>query len=107
MKTQRFHVTGNKYICFRRIRDMYDIHVVPKLVIVKGDGEVISSRGRKEVTDRGVVAIRSWFDIAGIKFSSPSKSDIFESSVFDDEDQQIVEKVNEKERTVNETLKDT
>ena len=34
--------------------------MVPKLVIIKPSGDVITERGRKEISDRGVTAYRSW-----------------------------------------------
>lgn len=67
------------YFC-REIRKLYDIDIVPKLVVVKSNGDIISRRGRKDITDRGVVACRTWLDAADIKLMSPSKTSIYESS---------------------------
>ena len=54
----------------REIRNLYNVHAVPKLVIAKPNGDVITMRGRKEVTDRGVIAFRSWFEAAELKLTS-------------------------------------
>ena len=42
------------------LREQYSVTMVPKLVIIKPNGELVTDRGRKEVDDRGVSAYRSW-----------------------------------------------
>ena len=33
---------------------------VPKFIIINKDGEVITSKGRKEVQDKGILGFRNW-----------------------------------------------
>lgn len=44
----------------------YNVTAVPKFIIINKDGEVISSKGRKEVQDKGVIAFRNWAQAASI-----------------------------------------
>ena len=36
--------------------------MIPKVIIVDSNGNLISEKGRREVEDRGVAAFRSWFN---------------------------------------------
>ena len=45
---------------FSELREKFNVTVIPKLIIVNCNGEVITTRGRKELTDRGVGAFRTW-----------------------------------------------
>ena len=49
------------------MRDKFQVNAVPKLIIVKPSGEVITWKGRKEVQDRGIAAYRTWFDHSGLE----------------------------------------
>lgn len=44
----------------------YKITAVPRLVIVKENGDVITDKGRKHIRDRGLACFRSWLDAAEI-----------------------------------------
>ncbi|KAA8584463.1 hypothetical protein FQN60_008248 [Etheostoma spectabile] len=44
----------------------YKITAVPKLVIVKENGDMITDKGRKQIRDRGLTCFRSWLDAAEI-----------------------------------------
>lgn len=48
------------------LKQRYKITAVPKLVIVKDNGEVITDKGRKQIRDRGLACFRSWLDAAEI-----------------------------------------
>lgn len=48
------------------LKQRYKITAVPKLVIVKENGEVITDKGRKQIRDRGLASFRSWLDAAEI-----------------------------------------
>ncbi|XP_061182640.1 nucleoredoxin-like protein 2 [Saccostrea echinata] len=61
-------------------RTRYDVNSLPKLVIVKDTGEIITNQGRKEVQDRGYIGYRNWRQAANLRdngtlhFSSISKA---------------------------------
>ncbi|KAK3089054.1 hypothetical protein FSP39_000468 [Pinctada imbricata] len=42
------------------LKSRYEVNAVPKLIIVQEDGEVITTKGRKEVQDRGYLSYRTW-----------------------------------------------
>ncbi|CAF97179.1 unnamed protein product [Tetraodon nigroviridis] len=48
------------------LKQRYKITAVPKLVIVKESGEVITDKGRKQIRDRGLACFRSWLDAAEV-----------------------------------------
>ena len=60
--------------------------MVPKLVVVKPNGKVITQKGRKEVTDKRLTAFFSWYEHSGIKTFSPSKYNMFQIAIIEDED---------------------
>lgn len=53
-------------LCLRELKQRYEITAVPKLVIVKENGDVITDKGRKQIRDRGLACFRSWLDAAEI-----------------------------------------
>lgn len=57
---------------------MFEVAVVPKLIICSPSGDIISKKGRKEVEDRSVAAFRYWLSNAGIS-SARIKTPDFES----------------------------
>ncbi|ESO88128.1 hypothetical protein LOTGIDRAFT_78255, partial [Lottia gigantea] len=40
----------------------YHITAIPKLVVIRANGEVITLRGRKDVQDKGTSCFRSWLN---------------------------------------------
>lgn len=54
------------YLFPRVLKQRYQITAVPKLVIVKENGDVITDKGRKQIRDRGLACFRSWLDAAEI-----------------------------------------
>ena len=62
---------------FRQLTERFKIDCVPKLVIVTINGDIVTTRGRKEVQDRGIIAYRSWMSASGI-------NEIKTSSILDD-----------------------
>ena len=44
----------------RVLVEKYQISIIPKLVVVGRDGEVVTSKGRKDVQDKGIIAFRGW-----------------------------------------------
>ncbi|CAH1776049.1 unnamed protein product [Owenia fusiformis] len=53
------------------LKEKYKVTSIPKLVIVKTNGDVITHTGRKDVQDQGVKCVKHWTDMA---FISESKS---------------------------------
>lgn len=54
------------------LKKKYNITAIPKLVIVKQTGEVITDKGRKQIRDKGLSCFRNWLEGADIfqNFSS-------------------------------------
>ncbi|XP_073509265.1 nucleoredoxin-like protein 2 [Phyllobates terribilis] len=48
------------------LKTKYKITAIPKLVIVKQNGEVITDKGRKQIRDRGLACIRTWLEVGDI-----------------------------------------
>ncbi|KFO95471.1 Nucleoredoxin-like 2, partial [Calypte anna] len=48
------------------LKKKYNITVIPKLVIVKPTGEVITDKGRKQIRDKGLSCFRNWLEGADI-----------------------------------------
>ncbi|XP_070563165.1 nucleoredoxin-like protein 2 [Ptychodera flava] len=48
------------------LKTMYNVKSIPKLVVIKENGEVITEQGRKEVQDRGVHCFKNWVQAANI-----------------------------------------
>lgn len=53
-------------VSLSELKQRYKITAVPKLVIVKDNGEVITDKGRKQIRDRGLACFRTWLDAAEI-----------------------------------------
>ncbi|KYO20660.1 nucleoredoxin-like protein 2 [Alligator mississippiensis] len=48
------------------LKKKYNITAIPKLVIVKQTGEVITDKGRKQIRERGLSCFRNWLEVADI-----------------------------------------
>ncbi|RXM34179.1 Nucleoredoxin-like protein 2 [Acipenser ruthenus] len=48
------------------LKKKYNITAIPKLVIVKENGEVITDKGRKQIRDQGLACFKNWLDVADI-----------------------------------------
>ncbi|EFB20051.1 hypothetical protein PANDA_008304, partial [Ailuropoda melanoleuca] len=48
------------------LRTRYHISVIPRLVVVKPSGEVITDKGRKQVRERGLACFQNWVEAANI-----------------------------------------
>lgn len=53
-------------VCDSELKQRYQITAVPKLVIVKENGEVITDKGRKQIRDKGLACFRTWLESAEI-----------------------------------------
>jgi len=61
-----------QFFPFSDLKKKYNITAIPKLVIVKQTGEVITDKGRKQIRDKGLSCFRNWLEGADIfqNFSS-------------------------------------
>lgn len=57
---------SSSFLYYSELKQRYKITAVPKLVIVKENGEVITDKGRKQIRDRGLACFRSWLEAAEI-----------------------------------------
>ncbi|XP_049751548.1 nucleoredoxin-like protein 2 [Elephas maximus indicus] len=48
------------------LKKRYDVTAIPKLVVVKQSGEVITDKGRKQIRERGLSCFRNWVEAADI-----------------------------------------
>ncbi|KAM9306354.1 nucleoredoxin-like protein 2 [Pholidichthys leucotaenia] len=48
------------------LKERYKITAVPRLVIVKENGDVITDKGRKQIRDQGLACFPSWLEAAEI-----------------------------------------
>nr|XP_025839941.1 nucleoredoxin-like protein 2 [Vulpes vulpes] len=48
------------------LRTMYHISVIPRLVVVKPSGEVITDKGRKQIREQGLACFQNWVEAANI-----------------------------------------
>ena len=53
-------------LCDSELKQHYKITAVPKLVIVKENGQVITDKGRKQIRDKGLACFRTWLEAAEI-----------------------------------------
>ncbi|KAL5017232.1 hypothetical protein ScPMuIL_006821 [Solemya velum] len=56
-----------------KLKSQYDISSVPKLVVVRDDGEVLTMKGRKEVQDKGIICYRNWQNLLASKSTKKSE----------------------------------
>nr|KAG5700119.1 hypothetical protein BaRGS_029869 [Batillaria attramentaria] len=42
------------------LTEKYKVSIIPKLVVIRPDGEVITAKGRKDVQDKGLISFRGW-----------------------------------------------
>ncbi|XP_020039294.1 nucleoredoxin-like protein 2 [Castor canadensis] len=48
------------------LKKRYNVTAIPKLVIVKQNGEVITHRGRKQIREQGLACFQSWVEMADV-----------------------------------------
>ncbi|XP_057404833.1 nucleoredoxin-like protein 2 isoform X1 [Balaenoptera acutorostrata] len=51
---------------FSELRTRYHIVAIPRLVIVKPSGDVITDKGRKQIRERGLACFQNWVEAADI-----------------------------------------
>ncbi|XP_037350439.1 nucleoredoxin-like protein 2 [Talpa occidentalis] len=52
--------------CRHELRTRYNITAIPKLVVVKQNGEVITDKGRKQIRERGLACFQNWVEAASV-----------------------------------------
>uniref|UniRef100_UPI00358E571B nucleoredoxin-like protein 2 n=1 Tax=Myxine glutinosa TaxID=7769 RepID=UPI00358E571B len=50
----------------KQLKERYNISAIPKLLIVKESGEVITDKGRTQVQEHGLAAFKSWLEATEI-----------------------------------------
>ncbi|XP_044796265.1 nucleoredoxin-like protein 2 isoform X1 [Bubalus bubalis] len=58
-------VSGDR-VCGSELRTRYHITAIPRLVILKPSGEVITDKGRKQIRERGLACFQNWVEAADI-----------------------------------------
>ncbi|XP_046282973.1 nucleoredoxin-like protein 2 [Marmota monax] len=48
------------------LKRRYDITAIPRLVILRPNGEVITSKGRKQIRERGLACFQNWVEAAEV-----------------------------------------
>lgn len=48
------------------LKKRYDITVIPKLVVIKQNGAVITNKGRKQIRERGLACFQNWVEAADV-----------------------------------------
>nr|XP_048303857.1 nucleoredoxin-like protein 2 [Myodes glareolus] len=48
------------------LKKRYDITVIPKLVVIKPNGAVITNKGRKQIRERGLACFQNWVEAADV-----------------------------------------
>ncbi|XP_007898188.1 nucleoredoxin-like protein 2 [Callorhinchus milii] len=48
------------------LKNRYSITALPKLVIVKENGDVITDKGRKQIRDHGLSCFRNWMEVGDV-----------------------------------------
>ena len=56
-----------RFVNCRELQEKFNVTAIPKLIVVNENSEVVTSRGRKEITDRGVGAFRSWSSVSQLQ----------------------------------------
>lgn len=44
------------------LKKRYDITVIPKVVVIKQNGAVITNKGRKQIRERGLACFQNWVE---------------------------------------------
>jgi nucleoredoxin len=55
----------------RKLKTKYDIKAIPKLIVIRDNGTVITEKGRKDIQDKGMICFRGWLQKANL--SGPTK----------------------------------
>ncbi|KAF7471311.1 Hypothetical predicted protein [Marmota monax] len=56
----------NSLIGSDELKRRYDITAIPRLVILRPNGEVITSKGRKQIRERGLACFQNWVEAAEV-----------------------------------------
>ena len=75
----------------RSLVEKYKISIIPRLVIIGPDGEIITSRGRKDIQDKGLISFRGWY------------SSMMAAAKKADQQNQLLEQIETEEEAIAET----
>lgn len=48
------------------LKKRYDVTVIPKLVVIKPNGAVITNKGRKQIRECGLACFQNWVEAADV-----------------------------------------
>ena len=51
---------------------MFKITAIPKLIVVRDNGTIITEKGRKDIQDKGIICFRGWLQKANLSKPKPS-----------------------------------
>ena len=55
------------YVFFHsELKIKYNVTAIPRFIVVHKNGDVLTSKGRKEVQDKGVICFRNWQQTSSI-----------------------------------------
>lgn len=57
---QEFNAIIPHLVFCSTLMDKYNITTIPKLIIIRSEGEVITTKGRKDIQDKGLISFRAW-----------------------------------------------
>ncbi|CAG2194154.1 NXN [Mytilus edulis] len=80
------------------LKSKYEIKAIPKLIIIKDNGTIITEKGRKDIQDKGIICFRGWLQKANLSATKPSEKTLDSEK---QDETKLVEKSIEKEKTVS------
>ncbi|CAC5365332.1 NXN [Mytilus coruscus] len=81
------------------LKSKYEIKAIPKLIIIRDNGTIITEKGRKDIQDKGIICFRGWLQKANLSAAKPSEQTLSDNGKQDET--KLVEKSIEKEKTVS------
>lgn len=80
------------------LKSKYEIKAIPKLIIIRDNGTIITEKGRKDIQDKGIICFRGWLQKANLSATKPSEKTLDSEK---QDETKLVEKSIEKEKTVS------
>ncbi|XP_071146884.1 nucleoredoxin-like protein 2 [Mytilus edulis] len=80
------------------LKSKYEIKAIPKLIIIRDNGTIITEKGRKDIQDKGIICFRGWLQKANLSATKPSEKTLDSEK---QDETKLVENSIEKEKTVS------
>lgn len=68
---------------FRTLKSKYDIKAIPKLIVIRDNGTIITEKGRKDIQDKGMICFRGWLQKANLSASKQTSEQALQESTKD------------------------